>query len=255
MSNVTSLAAPSTDKKPIFLAAFGRGNSGKSTGLRWLGEKVLADKPIVIGDCDRNNQTLTSFFGEAVERPAHPDDDSVVAWLNAAIDDMVETRVSLLLDMGGGDLVLPRYASAIQLAGFLEAQGIRPVAMHFVGPAVDDLATLSEIEQSGTFCPEATIVVLNAGLIRDTRSPDLAFQTVREHPTLVAAVGRGARVVVMPRLACMHEIDQRRLRFGEAQAGKVKAGQPPLGPTMRQMVALWRRAMDAAFAPVEAWLP
>jgi hypothetical protein len=216
---------------------------------------VLAEKPIVIGDCDRNNQTLTSFFGDAVERPAHPDDDSVVTWLNVAIDDMMETRVSLLLDMGGGDLVLPRYASSMQLPGFLESEGICPVAMHFVGPAIDDLATLHEIEQSRAFCPEATIIVLNAGLIRDTRAPDLAFQAVREHPTLLSAIKRGAKVVVMPKLGCMHEVDKRRLSFADAQAGRVKAGQEPLGPTMRQMVALWRRAMDAAFSPVESWLP
>jgi DNA-binding transcriptional LysR family regulator len=256
MSNVTNLAhaqAPTT--KTVLLSAFGRGNSGKSLGLRWVGERALAEKPIVIGDCDRNNQTLTSFFGDAVERPAHPDDDSVVAWLNAAIDDMLESRVSLLLDMGGGDLVFPRYASAMKLCSFLETEGIRPVAMHFVGPAIDDLATLHEIEQSGAFCPEATIIVLNAGLIRDTRSSDLAFQALHEHPALLRAVSRGAKVVMMPKLACMHEIDKRRLYFADAQAGRVKAGQLPLGPTVRQMVALWRRAMDAAFAPVGSWLP
>jgi hypothetical protein len=127
--------------------------------------------------------------------------------------------------------------------------------MHFVGPAIDDLATLHEIEQSGAFCPEATIIVLNAGLIRDTRAPDLAFQAVREHSTLLSAINRGAKVVVMPKLGCMHEVDKRRLYFADAQAGRVKAGQGPLGPTMRQMVALWRRAMDAAFSPVESWLP
>jgi hypothetical protein len=62
-------------------------------------------------------------------------------------------------------------------------------------------------------------------------------------------------VVVMPKLVCMHEIDQRRLTFSDAQEGKVKAGQSPLGPTMRQMVAIWRRSMEAAFAPVAEWLP
>lgn len=256
MDNVTSLTHGETaTKPPAFVAAFGRGNSGKSTGLRWLGERALGNGRVVIGDCDRNNQTLTGFFGDIVERPAYSDDDSVVAWLSGAIDDVVENRLSLLLDMGGGDLVLPRYAGAMQLAGFLEAEGIRPVAMHFIGPAIDDLSTLHEIEQSGAFCPEATILVLNAGLIRDTRSPELAFQAVREQPSLVAAIERGARVVVMPKLGCMQEIDKRRLYFADAQAGKVKPGQDPLGPTARQMVALWRRAMDAAFAPVEQWLP
>lgn len=243
-------------RRPVFLVASGRGNSGKSTGLRYVGEETLqADRPIVIADCDRNNQTLTAFFGDGVERPAQPDDDSVVFWMSQAIDQLVETRISMILDMGGGDLVLPRYASSIQLVPFLEEQGIRPVAMHFVGPALDDLTALQEIEQSGAFCPAATVIVLNAGLIRDTRSPDVAFLAIREHPTFLAAVRRGARVVIMPKLSCMHEIDRRRLLFVDAQAGEVKSGQSPLGPTTRQMVALWRRAMKAAFAPIAEWLP
>jgi hypothetical protein len=246
---------PAPGDVAAIVAAYGRGTTGKSTCLRWLGERVLAKKPIVIGDCDRNNQTLSAFFGAAVERPAHPDDDSVVEWLSRAIDNVAETRMSLLLDMGGGDLVLPRYASAMELTSFLEGQNIRPVAMHFVGPSIDDLATLYEIERTGAFCPKATIIVLNAGLIRDTRSPEAAFATVRDHPTVLAAETRGAKVVVMPKLACMHEIDSRRLYFADAQDGRVKPGQKPLGPTTRQMVALWRRAMDEAFRSVEDWLP
>ena len=253
---IASNIGQSGERRPAFLVGFGRGNSGKSTGLRWVGERSLGEgRAVAIGDCDRNNQTLTAFFGDQIERPEQPDDDLVVAWLNEAVDVSVNAKASLVLDMGGGDLVLPRYASSMQLVSFLEEQGVRPVALHFTGPALDDLSTLQDIEELGAFCPAATVIVLNAGLIRDTRAADVAFKAVRAHPAFETAVARGARVVVMPKLACMHEIDRRRLMFADAQHGKVKPGQTPLGPTMRQMVAIWRRSMEAAFAPVAEWLP
>jgi len=258
-SNVVQLTGgsePFGERRPVFIAGFGRGNTGKSTGLRWMGEDAIGSgRPVIIGDCDRNNQTLTAFFGERVERPDQPDDDSVVTWLNVAVDNSVTNRGSVILDMGGGDLVFPRYASSLQLVSLLEDQGVRPVALHFTGPALDDLSTLQDIEESGAFCPAATVIVLNAGLIRDTRAPDVAFRAVSEHPAFQAVEARGAKVVVMPKLACMHEIERRRLMFADAQEGRVKPGQPPLGPTMRQMVAIWRRAMEAAFAPISEWLP
>jgi DNA-binding transcriptional LysR family regulator len=210
---------------------------------------------IIICDCDRNNQTLTAFFGDVVERPDQPDDDSTVTFLSAGVDTAISSKISTVIDMGGGDLVFPRYASSMQLVSLLEDHGVRPVALHFLGPSIDDLSALRDIERSGAFCPPATVIVLNAGLIRDTRAPDVAFKAVREHAVVRAAVARGAVVVVMPKLVCMHEIDQRRLTFSDAQEGKVKAGQSPLGPTMRQMVAIWRRAMEVAFAPVAEWLP
>jgi hypothetical protein len=247
---------PQVSRLPCYLVAFGRGNSGKSTGLRYLGERALAaGRRVLICDCDRNNQTLTAFFGNAVERPDYPDDDSVIAFLNRCADSIASSSLSVVLDMGGGDLVFPRYARSLQLANLLEENGVRPVAMHFVGPALDDLTTLQEIEQSGAFCPDATVIVLNAGLIRDTRTPDAAFKAVRDHETVKAAEARGALVVTMPRLACMHEIDQRRLTFADAQKGRVKPGQEPLGLTMRQMVTIWRRGMESAFTPAEEWLP
>jgi hypothetical protein len=249
-------AGAAVSRTPSYVVAFGRGNSGKSTGLRYLGERALsAGRRVLICDCDRNNQTLTAFFGDAVERPDYPDDDSAIAFLNQCADTIASSSLSVVLDMGGGDLVFPRYARSLQLANLLEDNGIRPVAMHFVGPALDDLATLQEIERSGAFCPVATVIVLNAGLIRDTRLPEAAFKAIRDHDAVKAAEARGALVVTMPRLACMHEIDQRRLTFADAQQGKVKPGQEPLGLTVRQMVAIWRRGMESAFAPASGWLP
>jgi hypothetical protein len=146
---------------------------------------------IIICDCDRNNQTLTAFFGDVVERPDQPDDDSTVTFLNAGVDTAISSKLSTVIDMGGGDLVFPRYASSMQLVSLLEDHGVRPVALHFLGPSIDDLSALRGIERSGAFCPPATVIVLNAGLIRDTRAPDVAFKAVREHAVVRAAARAG----------------------------------------------------------------
>jgi hypothetical protein len=57
----------------------------------------------------------------------------------------------------------------------------------------------------------------------------------------------GAREIVLPQLSCMQEVNSRRLSF----LGAEKA----LGLTNRQRVAVWRRDVAKALAPVADWLP
>jgi hypothetical protein len=90
-------------------------------------------------------------------------------------------------------------------------------------------------------------LVLNAGLIKDARPVDAAFAEVREHSIFRAALKRGAKEIVLPRLGCMQEVNSRRLSF----AGAEKA----LGLTNRQRVVMWRRDVAKALAPIDSWLP
>lgn len=243
-------------KRPSLIWASGRGNNGKSTGLRFLAEEaLLARRPVIIADCDRTNQTLTAFFGDSTERPESPDDHAVHEALNQIINQMIEDSTSAILDMGGGDLVFPRYAASIGLADMLLEADTRPTALHFLSPSVDDLSTLQEVEEAGAFCPPATALILNAGLIRDTRSIDAAFRQVREHAVYRSALARGAVEIIMPRLSCMQELDRQRLMFSAAETGQVGEGQTKLGFTERHIVKVWRRQMRAAFAPIQDWLP
>jgi hypothetical protein len=136
---------------------------------------------------------------------------------------------------------------ATVLAALLHAEGIMPVALHFFSPDIDDLAYLQDIEQSGAFCPAQTVLVLNEGLIKDARPVDAAFAELREHSIFRAALKRGAKEIVLPRLSCMQEVNSRRLSFAGAEK--------ELGLTNRQRVALWRRAVAKALAPIDSWLP
>lgn len=177
-------------------------------------------------------------------------------WVPALVERQIAKRFNLLLDLGGGDLLLKQLAREIGLVPFLECYDIRPVAIHLLGPDRDDLAYLDDMERDGLFAPAATILVLNEALVPARRAIRTAFQsTILEHPTFLAALQRGAKVVWMPRLEPAHEIDARRLTFTAAEDNQVKPGQAPIGPWNRQLIHNWLRDMETNFAPVAHWLP
>jgi hypothetical protein len=238
---------PMPAEQPKMVVTHGRGGTGKSTGVRILKERAdEAGRPVAIADADRTNATLGSFYADVV-RPEYRGEQGVTDWLDDLVNTQAETRMSLLLDMGGGDQVFKRFAASLDLAALLQAEGIVPVALHFFGPDIDDLGYLRDIEESGAFCPAQTVLVLNAGLIKDTRPVDVAFAGMREHPIYLAALKRGAKEIVLPRLACMQEEYSRRLSLHGAEKA--------LGLTNRQRVAMWRREVAKALAPVADWLP
>ena len=238
---------PMPAEQPKMVVTHGRGGTGKSTGVRILKERAdEAGRPVAIADADRTNATLGSFYADVV-RPEYRGEQGVTDWLDDLVNTQAETRMSLLLDMGGGDQVFKRFAASLDLATLLQAEGITPVALHFFSPDIDDLAYLQDVEASGAFCPAQTVLVLNEGLIKDARPVDAAFAELREHSIFRAALKRGAREIVLPRLSCMQEVNSRRLSF----LGAEKA----LGLTNRQRVAMWRREVAKALAPVADWVP
>jgi len=151
--------------------------------------------------------------------------------------------------------MLKRVAREIGLVPFFDAHGIEPVAIHLLGPDRDDLAYLRDVEEGGLFAPKATIIVFNEGLVPAGRSVKAAFAPVLDNPILHAALARGAKAVYMPRLIPAHEVDERRLTFAAAVAGRIKEGQRQIGPYNRELIKNWLRAMEQNFAPVAGWLP
>jgi hypothetical protein len=242
-----SIAAGSASNKPKLVVTHGRGGTGKSTFVRVLLERAReAGRESAVADADRTNATLAAFFTDVV-RPAHPDDKTVQDWLDDLVNQQAEDRITVILDMGGGDQVFKRFAKELELVQLMESANIMPVAVHLIGPDVDDLAYLHDVEESGAFCPAQTILVLNEGRVRDQRPRDVAFAEIREHSIYRKALDRGAKEIWFPRLACMQEVNSRRLLFAAAEAS--------LGLTNRQRVALWRRDVEAALKPVADWLP
>ena len=239
---------------PKFVLALGRGKTGKSTFIRWAAERALerGAEP-VIADADRTNATLSAFFANVI-RPPSPEDDEVRTWLNEFVDRQIEERFSAFLDLGGGDLTLKTWARDLDLSAFLDGYGIAPVALHFLSSDLDDLSYLRDIETVAKFQPTRTAIVLNEGTVPPGRVARTAFEPIITHDVFRAAVSRGARVMRMPRLTCMHEIERRRLSFQDAEAGAVKPGQDKIGPVNRQLISLWRREMETSFGPILPWI-
>jgi len=241
--------------RPKLFVPLGRGNTGKTVLLRWVAERANnAGCFPAIADADRTNQTLSSYF-DGVISPESADDLDMKEWLDALLEKQIESKMTVLLDLGGGDLVLKQHAAEMELVHFMHKHGVDVVAAHLIGPNLDDLAYLQSVEQGGTFAPERTILVLNEGLISGARSERGAFEPIVQHRIFRDVVARGAKVVRMPRLGCLHEVENRRLSFAAAEAGQTKRELPPLGLTNRQRVAIWLRDMNAAFEPVADWLP
>jgi hypothetical protein len=245
--NLQTVPAAVPDDRPKLVVTCGRGRTGKSTFVRIMVERAQeSGREVVIADADRTNATLSSFF-QGVVRPEFRDDRSVHDWLDAVVNQQAADRATVVLDAGGGDQVFKGFAAELELASLLETAGIVPVALHFIGADVDDLSYLHEL--AGAFNPPQTALVLNEGVLRDGRPAAAAFKPIREHRYFKEAVARGAREIVLPRLGCMGEVNERRLAFAAAETD---AG---IGLTNRQRVAIWRRQVEKALAPIAEWLP
>ena len=104
---------------------------------------------------------------------------------------------------------------------------------------------------------EATLIVLNDGLVLTGRSANFAFNSVKQHPALIDAVVNGAKVVLMPKLACMSQVTDRGLTFAEAMDGVNKPGISPLSFFDQERVATWWESDVPLFfeAIPSLWLP
>lgn len=235
----------------------GRGNTGKTTLIRYLAETAFAaDRRILLADMDRTNATLSSYFAD-VQRPPDADEASVAKWLERLLTFVMTNKTGALIDLGGGDTTLRRLVAEIpELTSMLDDAGVAPVAAYMVGPRPDDLAPLATLE-AAKFQPAATVIVLNEGLIETPLPKDEAFGRVMRHSAFKAAIVRGAVPVWMPRLLPAAEIEARRIHFATARDGIVPAGkrQTPLGGFDRARVRAWLGAMDAEMGVIRSWLP
>lgn len=269
MTRTKRNAAPTTDAlpcglpiiqavegRPKLVLLLGRGSRGKTLLARWmLGRAEDAGREVLAGDGDRTNQTLARSY-RLTTSPPSADDAEVRAWVAGLVEAQLQDRFNLVLDMGGGDLTLKALAREMELLPWLTALGIDLVPVHVIGPSSDDVAYLQSVEEDGLLAAPCTALVLNEGVVPIGRSPHAAFsESVQAHPIFAATVGRGARIVAMPRLEPAPELEERGIPFGRAAQGLAPPGAVPLGPWKAQQTVLWLRRMEERFASVAEWLP
>src|SRR5271165_6417699 len=184
------------DRKPVLMIVVGRQRVGKTTFLNALAQYLRGHgASFEIWDADKMNATnnMSLFHREALQPPsAEPED--VKAWLEERFTDLVDRRFDAMLDVGGGDTPLARLVAEVPIVPTLEDEGVRVVVVHVVGPDLADLDYLDRFEQDDLFAPEATLIVMNGGLVLSGRSLDFAFQQINDHDTITRSLTRGARI-------------------------------------------------------------
>lgn len=250
---------PAADRRPVLIIVVGRQRVGKTTLLNTTVQFLRAHGgEVVVWNADKLNRTYSlSMFHRDVLEPPSADSEDVKAWLEDRFTHLVQHRYDAVLDIGGGDTPLARLVQEVPIVRTLERRGIRVLLVHVVGPEMADLDYLERFLAGSLLAPEATLIVLNDGLVLTGRSANFAFANVKQHPALADAVENGAEVVLMPKLACMSQVTDRGLTFAEAMDGVNKPGVPPLSFFDQERVATWwENDLPAFFGSIPPlWLP
>jgi hypothetical protein len=247
-------------RRPVLMIAVGRQRVGKTvflnTGIQFF-RKNGAKVEIWNADTLNASHSLSLFYDD-VREPGSARPEEVKTWIEGRLMDMVEKRYDAILDAGGGETALSRLVDELPVVSTLEDEGIRVVLSHLLGPETADLDYLASFLKGSRFAPEATLLVLNEGLILSGRSPEAAFAEIKKHPAFLNAVKNGAVPVRFPRLPCMADVTDRGLTFDDAMNGVAKNGKPPLSLFNKPRVRRWWTEDVPKFFIEEvplSWLP
>lgn len=230
--------------KPKAVMAFGAGQTGKSTLLRWVGEQC-AGRGVVLVTADAQRPTLARYFDD-VSKPTSA--QSVLGFIERVVTRAMRPPLMTVAIDFGADLTLSSLLLQVpSLHTLMDEAGVSPVAIYTLTPRVEDLTVLKTHEDAG-FKPRATALVLNAGRMAG-EDPEFEFSQIRRHAVYREAMERGAVEVWMPKLWAAKAVEDRRLQFRAAVAS------PDLYIFDRSRVHHWLEQMDEAFAPIATWLP
>ena len=253
---------------PRLLIRAGRGRTGGSTGLdsaiqraRHSGRRV---KPL---DGDLRSRTLSELYpsrdedGSPIEDGASaPKSDElpdIKTWLSAELDAMVETGISRVLDLSGGDRVIQEYVRDLALMQFCRDFGVGVTVAVYLGPDMEDFRHATQLLTSGEFKCDRTLLVLNEGVIRMGQTTTAAFEPIMAQPGFVALTREGARSMFIRRLTCMSVLRERGLRFYDVldrSPGSPGAG---VSPTLHHMTKMWLFGFEREIedSDVADWMP
>jgi hypothetical protein len=242
--------------KPKLIFVAGLGQTGKTTLCRWIAERSTEREGAALASVDPVNRELGLFFSQTL-KPETRDPGGIARWLDSFVATVMKERGTAVIDLGGGDASLPRLITdAPDLAQRIEAAGVAIVALYLLSGRPIDLTPLNDMERLG-FQPACTAVVLNHVKLRAGVSHEAEFRLTVRHTAYRAALSRGAIPIWMPHLHTADMIRDRHILFSQAKSGVMPEDRPglPLGPSQQSSTAGWMRAMEAACAPIDRWMP
>ena len=246
-------------RRQLLLVALGRQRVGKTALLNTVVQYFRAEgSGIEVWNADQQNRThsLSTFFSDA-SVPSETGLADTRRWIESKLIDQGERGYHAVLDAGGGVTGFSALVEDVPIVEVLAAQGTDVIGLFCVGPEQADLDYLDTFSRNASFMPEATMIVMNSGLVLSGRAPRAAFAPILENAAFKAAVDRGAKVAMFPALSCMAEVTDRGLTFEEAAAGKVKPGQRPMSmfdPT--RVREWWTKKVPEFFDKFPpGWLP
>jgi hypothetical protein len=247
---------------PIMAVRHGRGRTGGSTFMDYLIQRARqGGRPILIGDGDRRNATLTGLYPPSEEggasQPETDETPDVKDWIGRLVGRMVEAKVSLVLDLGAGDQVLAEFGRELALPEFCESVGVAPLSIYMIGPDVEDFEHVLTIARAGVFNTRRSLLVMNESLVRAGKTPRGAFDHILARPELEEMEEAGARIVMMPRILYFEQVRKAGLRFFDAAAGKRGKQGRPLDALAQFALKNWLDQMERQFQDigVTEWLP
>jgi len=245
---------------PVLIMMLGRGRVGKTataTSLIQFYRALGCELRIWNADQQNESHSLSRFHDDVLEpRPGSSFEDRKL-WLEGRIQDQSRNGYDAVIDFAGGDPTVQKLAKEVRLVRMLGRMGIRPVAVHVVGSEKADLDYLRQVSAAGLFMPEATILVLNGGLVQSGRSIEYSFDEIRSDSVVVDARKKGAEIVTMPALPCMSLIMDRGTLFQDVAEGRFKRGQEPLSAFDQERTAIWfENELPQFFGALpSAWMP
>ena len=232
----------------------GRGRVGKTataTALVQFYRSLGCNLEVWNVDQQNANYSLSRFHSEVQEPPVGSGFEDRKRWLEGRILDQSKRKYDAIVDFPGGDSTILRLAQEVRLVRMLERMGIRPVAVHVIGPSKADLDYLRQMVMSGLFMPEATIILLNGGVVQSGLSVDAAFSEIIADKVVCDAVDKGAELLTMPALPCMTGVMDLGIAFGDVAVGRFGPGQEPLSPFDQERTSIWLE--EELPKALEAW--
>ncbi|MDG6095265.1 hypothetical protein LOC54_09135 [Acetobacter sp. AN02] len=171
------------------------------------------------------------------------------------MDDLVQNRISGVIDLGGGDLIGPRILQDLDIVTFLGTHGFDVTVLFTLGSDADYLAPYHRLQSMGALEHVNVVFVLNEALADESTKGRAGFKDLLENPDILQALEAGAEIVIMETLRGTRILAENRFLFRDAADGRPAPSGAVLRLIRANHVRKWLKSLEAQFEDFEEKLP